>query len=261
MINDIFHIDAISRDRVSINRIPVDRLCYESGVESEDLETAEGRLRWARKKAGYQSAALFAERIGMGAVTYRSYENGQVKFAKHAVRFGKALGVGADWLIAGGAIPDGAERHLSTHAAAHVVASDLNIAMIRQVDITYAMGDGSVIADYPDTGAVPFDRNFLSMLGVRAPDAVFICRGEGDSMAPTLFGGDIVMIDTSRNRVTMQDQIWALAVAGAGMIKRLRPLPNNKVLVLSDNPLVPDQEYEVDDVYVVGRVIWIGRQM
>jgi phage repressor protein C with HTH and peptisase S24 domain len=133
--------------------------------------------------------------------------------------------------------------------------------MVREVDISYAMGDGAVVADYPDTGLLPFGRNFLAMVGIRSSDFAFICRGQGDSMAPTIYDRDMVMIDTSRNRVTMQDQIWALTVAGAGMIKRIRPLPEGRVMVLSDNPLVPEQVYDADDVYVVGKVVWIGRAM
>lgn len=80
-------------------------------------------------------------------------------------------------------------------------------------------------------------------------------------MVPTIYDRDMVMIDTSRNRVTMQDQIWALTVARAGMIKQIRPLPEGKVMVLSDNLLVPEQVYDGEDVFIVGKVIWIGRSM
>lgn len=261
MIIDSKHIGDLARDRFSINRIPVEGSCYVPDVDDELINSPEGRLRWARIKAGYESAAAFAERLSMSDVTYRSYENGQVGYAKHAVRFGKLLGVSADWLIGGGPVPDGADKQLKITKSADDLIAELGIAMVRQVDISYAMGDGAVIEDYPDTGKIPFDLNFMSLLGVRNPDKVFVCRGDGDSMSPTIFGGDIVMVDTSRTRITMQDQIWALAVAGAGMIKRIRPLPNNKILVLSDNPLVPDQEYDSEDVFVVGRVIWIGRRI
>lgn len=227
----------------------------------ETLDFPFERLRWARQKAGYQSAKAFAEKVGVGDVTYRAYENGQVGFAKYASRFAKLLGVSTDWLLEGGEVPDGAERELANNMTALSLAADLDISMVREVDITYAMGDGAVVSDYPDTGLLPFGRNFLAMVGIRSADTAFICRGQGDSMAPTIYDRDMVMVDTSRNRVTMQDQIWALTVAGAGMIKRIRPLPEGRVMVLSDNPLVPEQVYDGEDVYIVGKVIWIGRTM
>lgn len=227
----------------------------------EDIDTPFARLRWARTKAGYPTAKAFAEKARIGEVTYRAYENGQVGYAKHAAAFAKLLGVTADWLIGGGPVPDGAETALRETRSAHEIADELDILMVREVDISYAMGDGAVLADYPDTGFMPFGRNFLKMLGVRNPDAVFICRGDGDSMTPTIHNSDLVLIDTSRSRVTMQDHIWALVVAGAGMIKRIRPLPDGRVAVLSDNPLVPEQIYEGEDVHVVGKVVWVGRMM
>ena len=146
-------------------------------------------------------------------------------------------------------------------SSAAVIRNVVEVEMIRQVDISYAMGDGSIVEDYPETGMMPFDRNFLSMLGARTTTNLFICRGEGDSMSPTIFDNDLVMVDASIQRITLHDKIWALTVAGAGMIKRLRPLPNGQVMVLSDNPLIPEQVYEADDVYIVGKVIWIGRRM
>ncbi len=59
----------------------------------------------------------------------------------------------------------------------------------------------------------------------------------------------------------MQDQIWAPTVARAGMIKRIRPLLEGKVMVLSDNLQVPEQIYDGEDVFIVGKVIWIRRSM
>ncbi len=34
-----------------------------------------------------------------------------------------------------------------------------------------------------------------------------------------------------------------------------------KVMVLSDNPTVPEQEVDADDLHIVGRVIWVGRRI
>lgn len=230
-------------------------------MHDHDLDTPGKRLRFARERAGFRTAKDFAGKAKVNVVTYRAYENDQIGFANSAPKFAAALGVSTDWLLIGGEVPDDSEKRALTRMAAEDIADLLGVHMLRQVDISYAMGDGAVIADYPETGLIPFAREFLGQLGVRSPDVVFICNGEGDSMAPTIYDRDLVMVDTSRQQVRMQDRIWALSVAGAGMIKRLRVLPNNQVMVLSDNPSVPEQVYDIDDVYVVGQVIWIGRRM
>lgn len=256
VISDRFHIAHLSRDDRVCNRISI--ACADNLVAmiDDDIDSPEKRLRFAREKAGYAEPKDFAERLGINVVTYRSYENGTNGYTRHAAKFAKALKVTADWLLQGGPVSDQFDAASSRPALALP-----EVAMVRQVDISYAMGDGSVVSDYPETGFMPFDWNFLHMLGARTAEHLFISRGEGDSMAPTIFDNDLVMVDASRNRISMQDRIWALSVAGAGMIKRLRALPDDKILVLSDNPSVPEQVYDAADVYIVGKVIWIGRRM
>ncbi|WP_165799480.1 S24 family peptidase [Sphingomonas oleivorans] len=132
---------------------------------------------------------------------------------------------------------------------------------IRQVDLAYAMGDGANIEDYPEEGTIKFDPNFLRVLTRSPADRLFVARGDGDSMMPTLINDDMVLIDTAQRRLNMQDRIWAVSLHGAGMIKRLRVIDHETVHVISDNPNVPGQEVAAEDLFIVGRVIWIGRRI
>ena len=136
-----------------------------------------------------------------------------------------------------------------------------DIVQVRQVDIRYAMGDGAVIEDYPATGLVPFNRQFLRTLTRADTDRLFIARGSGDSMMPTLINDDLVLVDTSKQRISEQDRIWAIVVGGAGMIKRVRRLPRDQYEIISDNPIIRSQVVDHDDLHIVGRVVWIGRQV
>lgn len=229
----------------------------------DDLHTPGGRLRWARERAGFSDAAQFARAMRIKGVTYRAYEGDQNGFAKHVTDFARRLGVPTDWLLKGGPLPDteppeppapgefGTPEALTRH----------DIELIRRVDISYAMGDGAIVDDYPETGFLPFNRDFLRSF-TRAPvDQLFIATGQGDSMFPTLMRDDLLLIDTAQKRVAEQDRIWALSYAGAGMVKRLRRIPGDRYLILSDNPSVPSQEAEPEDVFIVGKLVWIGRQM
>jgi phage repressor protein C with HTH and peptisase S24 domain len=83
-------------------------------------------------------------------------------------------------------------------------------------------------------------------------------------MEPTLHKHDIVLIDTTDHDLVAGDTIWALEYAGSGLIKRLRRVVRNgavKVMILSDNPSVPPEEADPDDIRIVGKVVWIARRM
>ncbi|MFY9350518.1 MAG: S24 family peptidase [Sphingobium sp.] len=132
---------------------------------------------------------------------------------------------------------------------------------VKQVDLGYAMGAGTEISDYPDELPVLFDPGFLRGLTLASPERLFVARGDGDSMFPTMINGDQVIIDTTQRRLNMQDRIWAVSLHGAGMIKRLRAIGPNRVRIISDNPAIPPEEVDAEDLFIAGRVIWIGRKV
>lgn len=239
-------------------------LCNVGVMETPDFDSPSGRLIYARMRAGFEDAAQFARAVDIHPTTYRAYENGQNGFAKHAPRFAKRLGVTAEWLLEGGPFPDGEVPEPpkpGEFGTPELLTDRYNIALVRRVDIRYAMGDGTVIEDYPEVGFLPFDRDFLTEFTSTAPDRLVIVTGQGDSMEPTIRHGQSLMMDTGQTRVTQQDMIWALTYAGAGMIKRLRRLPKGKLLILSDNPTVPPQEADEQDIHIVGRIVWGARGM
>ncbi|AOR78630.1 hypothetical protein BES08_10890 [Novosphingobium resinovorum] len=123
------------------------------------------------------------------------------------------------------------------------------------------MGPGTNIDDYVEEGTYKFDPDMLSRL-TRAPhEKLFVARGDGDSMFPTLMNDDTVVIDTTQRVVNLRDRIWACSIHGAGAIKRLRPAADGKVEIISDNPAVKDDLVDATDIHIVGRVIWLGRRV
>lgn len=239
-------------------------LCNAAFMDDPELElgTAGGRLRWARRRA-FPRAKDFARAAKVGEVTYRAYENDQNSYAKHAPLFGRLLNVPTDWLLEGGPTPDSdpPDQPPAGEFGTPEVLVEHDIELVRQVDISYAMGDGSIVEDYPDSGFVPFDRNQLRRLTRGPTSMLFLATGHGDSMTPTLLKDDLILVDAGQNQVMQQDRIWALSFAGAGMVKRLRRLPGGRYLILSDNQAVPPQEAGNEDIHIVGKVVWIGRDM
>lgn len=133
--------------------------------------------------------------------------------------------------------------------------------MIPQLDIGYSMGGGSVFEEYAQTALVPFPREWLRpMIGGTFGD-LFVARGEGDSMMPTLLDSDFVIIDTAQKTIVKQDRLWCLNYGELGMIKRVRMQPDGGALIISDNPAVENFTAYDGEVQAIGRVIWIGRRV
>lgn len=226
-------------------------------MDSDQLDTPGKRLRWAREQAGFASAKDFSSRYGENPTSYRAYENDQNGYAKKAYDFADRLGVSAKWLLHGGE----QERAQGQEIATEKLAKELGLSLVPELELGYSMGGGSVFTDYRQRGIVPFQRDWLRgfMRGTFAD--LFVARGEGDSMTPTLLDGDIVLIDTAQKSIMSQDRIWALSYGDLGMIKRVRRLPGGTYRIMSDNPSVEPIEASDGEMHVVGRVVWIGRTM
>lgn len=138
-------------------------------------------------------------------------------------------------------------------------------ATIPLYDVHAAAGMGVVVGHEQSTEVVHFRQDWLRMeLGVNASDLrlIFVY---GDSMAPTLTPGDMILVDTRDDKVE-RDGIYVLRLDGALLVKRLQRLPGSILRVVSDN--VGYQPYQIKlaevegtDIAVIGRVVWQGRRV
>ena len=235
----------------------------DSGKMIDDSQDAQAkRLKLAREGAGFRTAADFAKAMQINPVTYRAYEAGQNSYVKFAHQFAGRLRVSARWLIEGD--PEDQEAMAENQrpdGELETAAKALGLALVPQLELGYSMGGGSVFTDYRHTGFVPFHRDWLASFARGNFAELFVARGEGDSMQPTLLDGDIVLIDTAQKRIEQQDRIWAISYGELGMIKRVRRLPSGVYRIMSDNPAVSPIDAVDDEMHVVGRVVWIGRRI
>ncbi|MGD0660415.1 MAG: S24 family peptidase [Syntrophorhabdales bacterium] len=94
------------------------------------------------------------------------------------------------------------------------------------------------------------------------PRSMSVMRIQGDSMSPTLQAGDIVLVNHSDRSTNYDGGIYAVAVQGEIMIKRVQTLfPSRQLKLISDN-----KEYEAftagsDDAKVIGKIVWYGREV
>ena len=80
-------------------------------------------------------------------------------------------------------------------------------------------------------------------------------------MAPQLLHGDIVMIDTSQ-RTASPPGIFILHDGLGLVIKQIEPIPNTAPVTLrifSENTACSAYDRSIEEVHIIGRVVWFAR--
>ena len=94
------------------------------------------------------------------------------------------------------------------------------------------------------------------------PNQAKIIFARGDSMEPTILGGDSILIDLSKKYI-IDGVIYCICLDGQLLIKRLQKLSTNKVGIISDNPKYKMREViltnNTENFIVIGEVRWWGR--
>ncbi|MFC0204705.1 S24 family peptidase [Novosphingobium soli] len=134
-----------------------------------------------------------------------------------------------------------------------------DVVYIQKLDLSLSMGPGTHIDDWVEAEPVAFDLAFIRSVTRTASDRLKLVTGIGDSMYPTLNWGDVILIDTTERQLARQDAVYWIDVYGAAGLKRLRNVGRSRVLVISDNPNVPDMEVDAADLRIQGRAIWLAR--
>lgn len=210
------------------------------------------------KKLGISQAEL-ARRVKVSQPTINALIRGNNVGSKHLHRIAAELETSPAYLAGES---DNDAPVAAAPSAIDALMDKLDLAVVPELEIGYSMGAGATVFEqYEQRGIVPFQRAWLRSMMRGSIQELFVARGAGDSMQPTILDGDIVLIDTAQKAIQQQDRIWAVAYGDLGMIKRVRRLPSGNYVLLSDNSTVPPIECADGEMQVVGRVIWIGRRI
>jgi phage repressor protein C with HTH and peptisase S24 domain len=162
-----------------------------------------------------------------------------------------------EWEL-GGNMPDYQNRPSRGFSEAY----DEGVVFVASYDVKASAGDGSFAEDNWPQKFIPFRastvRNFHSPNG----DSLTVITVSGDSMQPTLFEGDDILIDTNNTDPT-KEGIFVLRIEETLHVKRLSLNPANRTLTIkSDNPLYETwMDCEIDKVNILGRVVWFSRTL
>lgn len=129
-------------------------------------------------------------------------------------------------------------------------------------DIEFACGDGRIQSEDHNGFKLRFSKATLRRVGASTDGSGVLCfPATGDSMEPMIPDGTTVAIDTHNKRI-VDGKLYAIGQAdgGNGQLKRIKQLyrkPGGRLIIRSyNNEAYPDEEANIDDVEIIGRLFW-----
>ncbi len=123
------------------------------------------------------------------------------------------------------------------------------------------MGAGGTGDD--DPGLVSFSRDLVERELRADPQYLLAMQAEGNSMEPDFRGGDQILVDTRRTSLA-QPGAFCIFEDDGHVIKYLERIPGSDpptVRVISLNTIYEPRERLLQDIRLIGRVIWFGRRV
>ncbi|WP_152525375.1 helix-turn-helix transcriptional regulator [Marinobacter sp. EN3] len=124
------------------------------------------------------------------------------------------------------------------------------------------MDPGRFIAESAGIDGLTFTREWLERKGVQPKDLVFT-RVPDDTMSPTVREGNLVVIDGTRDSFAT-DGIYAMMIDGEIAVRRVQRHFTGGIIFRCDNQAYADQHLsskEIEDLFIMGKVIWAGGEM
>lgn len=214
-------------------------------------------MKREREKRGWSATELARRITGLAAVegansavsqqVVSNFEQGNVKRMPFWVSF-------AEKVFAAAAEETAYDPYLSTGKTDGAV-------LVKHLPTFAGLGGGGT--GEGDVGHVSFSRDLIES-ELRAPaDALLAMTAEGNSMEPVFLGGDQILVDTRRKSLA-QPGAFCLWDGDGHVIKFLERIPDTdppRVRVISANTLYEPHERLLDEIGLIGRVIWFGRRI
>ena len=215
------------------------------------------RLRARIRQLG-MSVAEVAREAGVNRTFVYDILRGrsQVPNLEKLTRVAKVVKVPPDWLLSGKGRVQGGDPITEDYHNEFVA--------IQYAAVRPSMGGGAIVEDEERIGRdFHFRRAWIRDRLKAAPSMLRVMAVQGDSMMPTLNEGDVILVDMNQ-RNPIPPGVFVLH-DGMGLVaKRLEHVPMSdppRVRIISDNGRYTPYECTADEVNIVGRVRWYGREM
>jgi phage repressor protein C with HTH and peptisase S24 domain len=148
------------------------------------------------------------------------------------------------------------ESHVAHEQAEYFALNDYQL--VPRSTARPSAGNGMVIDSEQIVDYLAFRREWLQrVLGITHPDIVLV-EVRGDSMASTLYDGDLVLVDMRQNRLDAS-AVFVLKVGETLLVKRVQHNLDETVTIKSDNKnyeTVTLSGEKLNQLQIIGRVVW-----
>lgn len=136
--------------------------------------------------------------------------------------------------------------------------------LVPYLRVRASLGGGVDVVDETG-GASPFyfKKSLIDRVTRGKPSRLRVIELTGDSMEPTLLDGDHALVDLNATDVAGRPGIYCLWNGHGLVVKRVQTVPGKtpRLRIISDNAAYTPDEIDADEVHIIGRVIWISREV
>lgn len=239
---------------------------------SFDIQEVRNRIRWAINYIITEhdlSNVKLSRILGLSTSTIDGYRRG-IKTPKFEILafIQNRYKISLDWIVDGHAGQFTDDRRAESFPGAGIVFAESAINNDNGVlpagefvfipQMAGTISNGELAPDGTTEMRIAFRRDWIARKGLA--QNMSIIKVQGDSMEPTLLSGDLVLVDHSKDATT-RGGLFAITIDQEILIKRIQPLMDSKLLVISDNAKYTTLEMAAENIHINGKVIWFAREI
>lgn len=228
------------------------------------MDTFKDRLAFLWK--GEAKQAKIAADIEMTIAGFsRIWNEGGLPKSETLKKIKQLKGCSIDWLLTGEGepFPDQAAKNTVAYDTLGNPVDVEEFVFVPRYDIQAAAGHGRLVGDEKPMFAMAFRRYWIENYVTRDTKNLSVISVKGDSMEGVLNDGDSILIN--HGETVPRDGLYVLRINENLLVKRLQLMPGGIVNVISANEAYPafeiDLNHLTDDVAIIGRVEWFGRNI
>lgn len=228
-------------------------------------------MKLCRERLGLSQQA-FADQLGLALRTYQNYERGDRTITRELMdALWGTFGVDPIWVMRG---TGDMQRRLSTIGGVEVASGSVvgekagryvnesfhhDFALVPRYRVQASAGSGAVVDSEEIDGHVAFRRDYLRREGLHVRTLATL-YAKGDSMAPTIRDKALLLVDTAVIEAREEGVYLLSRDDGALSVKRVQPVGQSRLRVISDNSAYPPLDLSTSDVAVRGLVVLVSQR-
>lgn len=218
-----------------------------------------------------------ADTIGMTDISlHRLFKENRLPKADSLLNIHNKTGCDLKWLMTGegSSLPNGpTKREIDAESAniqAHTVTDTQgnrvsldDFVFIPRYDLCASAGNGFNADEEQMMHTVAFRKFWVTNYINAKPSDLSCISVKGDSMEGVLNDKDLILVNHAKN--SPGNGLYVLRMGSDLIVKRTQTMPGSKLLVTSANEAYASFEIDFslleDDISIIGKVEWYGRQL